>query len=139
MSADLSDWLNHYIKFISFEFWFSHFLAAQCVEMIFCRDVIAASFINNIQFWFEDYQLMLFDQQWDKMEVNVIYEIKNFWENLHVSDLKSETSSELLCKWDFMILRSHDLKISWLTVMWSELWHLQCNIKKYKFYIIEIH
>ena len=122
MSADLSDWLNHYIKLISFEFQPSHSLAAQRAGAVLCRDVVAASSMNDIWFWSEDHQLMLLDQQQDKMQDNLIYRIKNFWENLHAADLKSEASLRLLHKQDLMILRFCDFKISWLTVMWSESW-----------------
>ena len=111
-----------YIKFISFEFQSSHFLTVQHAEMILYRDVIIISFMNNIQFQSEDHQLMLLDQQWDKMQDNLIYEIEDFWENLHVINLKSEASLRLLCKQDLVISRSHDLEISWLTVMWPESW-----------------
>ena len=56
------------------------------------------------------------------MQDNLIYRTEDFWENLHAADSESETSSELLHKWNFVILKSHDSEISWLTVMWSESW-----------------
>ena len=86
------------------------------------KSVVTVSSINDIQFWFKDHQLMLLSQQWDKMQDNLIYKTKDFWENLHVINSESETSLKSLHKWDFVILRSHDFKISWLTVMWPESW-----------------
>jgi len=129
MSVSLFNWLNYYIEFISFEFQSSHFLITQHAEVILCRNVVAVSSMNDIQFQSEDHQLMLLNQQQSKMQDNLIYRIEDFWENLHAVNSESETSSESLCKQDFMISRSCDSEISWLTVMWSESW--QKNHKRH--------
>ena len=121
--------MNHYIKFIDFEFQSSYSLAVQCAGTVLCKSVVIISSMNDIWFWSEDHQLMLLDQQWDKMQDNLIYEIEDFWENLHVTDSESEASSELLCKWDLVILRSHDSEIPWLTVMWPGPWQLSWQIE----------
>jgi len=70
--------LSCYIKFISFEFQFSHSLAVQHAEAVLCRDVVIVSSMNDIQFQSEDHQLMLLSQQWDKMQDNLIYETEDF-------------------------------------------------------------
>ena len=127
MPADLPDWLSHYIKLISFEFRPSHSLIIQRAETVLCRDVVTASFMNDIWFWFKNHQLMLLDQQWDKMQDNFIYETEDFWENFHAADSETEVSLKLLHKQDLMILRSCDPEIPWLTVMWPGPWQQYIN------------
>ena len=48
LQSILFDQLSCYIKFINFEFQFSHSLIAQHAETVLCRNVIAVSFINDI-------------------------------------------------------------------------------------------
>ena len=79
--------------------------------MMLHRNVVAVNSMNDIQFQFEDHQLMLLDQQQNKMQDNLIYRTEDFWENLHASDLKFEASSESLHKQDLVILRSCDSEI----------------------------